>query len=482
MQVVFGTLAKRRNSTKQLSGGTSYACKLKDSSSSLSPVIALQWPGTGNPCAYNVCYIPDYGRYYYVDNWTYSERQWLASCTVDVLASFKTEIGAAQKYILRADITEDPKIMDSKYPPVFPLTNATYALTGAPTQWATDFSGGRYIVNVVGNGNTYTAAGGSYYALTALHLQGLINACFTETESMWQTPMQPSSDFADALNQYGEKMSKSIHNPAQFINGIYWVPFVPPSSPPGSVITLGQVPTGVVGDNLLGPIHKAGWACQIAVDALDACWKQVPPYATYTLHFPPFGSFELDARQIWEAGGTIGGYVITDMTNGESILECYAGTGLSVFMFAASARLGTPIQISGSSVNYANLAQTQLNAAGGVLNSLLRGDIGSAILGGASGIISSAQAGAASATNGGYSGGLAAMQAFRGVVKSYMTVPTEDPAEMGVPVLDKMTISYAGSLGALGFVQCADGDIEAPATSQELEQISAFLTGGFFYE
>lgn len=480
MQVIFGTLAKKRNSTKRLTGGTSYACKLKDSSSSLSPVIALQWPGTGNPCAFNVCYIPDYGRYYYVDNWTYSERQWLASCTVDVLASFKDEIGASSKYILRADTTPYSHIMDAKYPPVFPLTNDTFALTGAPSQWATDFAGGRYIVNVVGNGNTYSVAGGSYYALTALHLQGLINQCFTETESMWQTPMQPSSDFADALNQYGEKMSKSIHNPAQFINSIYWVPFVPVTLSPGSVITLGQVPTGVVGDPIASPINKSGWACQITVDTLGECWKEVPPYATYTLHFPPFGSFELDARQIWEAGGHIGGYVITDMTNGESILECYAGSGLHDFMFAASARLGAQIQISGSSVNYANLALTQLNAAGGFLNSVLRGDIGGAVLGGASGIISSAQAGAAAATNGGYSGGLAAMQAFRGVVKTYMTAPTEDPTELGVPVLDRKQISIAAPAG--GYVKCAEGDVEAPATSQELEQISAFLLGGFFYE
>lgn len=479
MQVIFGTLAKKRNSTKRLTGGTSYACKLKDSSSSLSPVIALQWPGTGNPCAFNVCYIPDYGRYYYVDNWTYSDRQWLASCSVDVLASFKTEIGASVKYILRADTVPNPKIMDAKYPPVFPLTNDTFALTGAPSQWATDFSGGRYIVNVVGNGNTYSAAGGSYYALTALHLQQLIDQCFTETESMWQTPMQPSTDFADALNQYGEKMSKSIHNPAQFINSIYWVPFVPATSSGGG-ITLGQVYTGVVGLGLTSPIHKAGWACQISVNTLTECWKEVPPYATYTLHFPPYGSFELDARQIWEAGGVIGGYVITDMTNGESIMECYAGSGLRDFMFAASARLGTPVQISGSNVNYANLAQTQLNAAGGVLNSILKGDIGGAVLGSASGIISSAQAGAAAATNGGYSGGLAALQAFRGVVKSYMTPPTDDPAEIGVPVLDRMNVSVAAPAG--GYVKCAEGDVDAPATSRELEQISAFLTGGFFYE
>lgn len=477
MQVTFSTLSKRRNSTKLPTGGTSYVCKLKDASSSLRPTIGIQWPGAGSPVAYNMCYIPTYGRYYRVDNWTYSERIWWADCSVDPLATYRTEIGAAVKYILRADRTVDVELMDGKYPPEFPIVSDVTPIVGE--EWATDFSAGRYIVGVVGNGNTYNTAGGSYYILTAQELQALINACFTETDTMWQQPVQATTDLGKALNEYGEKMAKSIHNPAQFINSIYWVPFALTPSGGGNII-LGQVNTGVSGKGLDSPIHIASWTCSIPMGDDPVCWANTEPYANYTLYFPPFGTFHLDSRRIWSARGVLSGYVITDVTNGESILEVYEGSGATKPLFTASGKLGTEIKISGSSVNYANLAQTQINAAGGFLGSVLRGDIAGAITGGASGIISSAQAGAATASNGGYGGGLATLRAFKGVVRSRMTVPEMDPTEQGVPVMDRMAISAAAA--GSGYILCADGDIEAPATADELAEISGFLTGGFFYE
>lgn len=474
MQVTFGTLAKKHNSTKQLTGGTAYTCKLKDASSSLRPVISLQWPGVGSPCAFNVCYISEYGRYYFVDNWTYADRQWTANCSVDVLATYKTEIGTAQKYILRADWVEDPKIMDGKYPPVFPLYEDVYSVSGAT--FATDFSGGRYIVNVVGKGNTYNAAGGSYYSLTALHLQQLIDAVFTETDTMWNTAVTPTTDLGEALNTFGEKWSKSILNPAQFINSIYWVPFVPTTSG-GATIKLGNFNTYVVGDSPSSPISKLAWYCTIPIPTGAICWENVPPYASYMLYFPPFGTFELDARKIFQQGGSVNGFVITDITNGESILEVYAGTQTTKPMIVASAQIGTPIQLSGSSVNYANAVKSGINAAGGLASSILRGDVVGSITGAASGIIDVQQSLAPVATNGGYGGGLAALHSFRGVVKTSLTTPTKDPTDQGYPVLDVRQIS-----GLSGYILCADGEIDIPGTADEMAEISAFLTGGFYYE
>ena len=479
MNVTFSTTAKRRNSTKQPTGGTVYPCKLKEGSSSLRPSISLQWSGTGSPVAFNTCYIPTYGRYYWVNNWTYQDRQWWADCEVDVLASYKTEIGATSKFILRADGTEDPKIMDGKYPSIFPLLNDVYSITGGPTTWATDFSGGRFIVNVVGNGNTYNAAGGSYYSLTALHLQQLINAVFTETDTLWQQAVTPTTDLAEALNQFGDKWSKSISNPAQFINSIYWVPFVPTTSG-GATIKLGTFNTYVVGDALSGPVQRFAWVCNIPIPTGVPCWKLTPPYTSYTLYMPPFGTFELDARRIFQSG-VVNGYIYVDVTNGESILEVYDDSNMSHPFLTASAQVGTPVQLSGSNVNYAGLAKTALNTAGGIIGSVMRGDVAGAITGGASGIISTAEAAAPVATNGGYGGGLAALYGFKGVVKTSMTAPTQDPADEGYPVLDVMTISYAAS-GGSGYVLCADGAVDAAATPEELAQIDAFLRGGFFYE
>ena len=117
MQAIFYTFTKRINSTAvPASGGTSYNIILKEDSGLLQPEIFLKWTGSGSPCAFNYVHIPDFQRYYWISNWTYSERQWGASLSVDVLASWKTQIGAAEKYVLRSYAESDPHVLDKLYP------------------------------------------------------------------------------------------------------------------------------------------------------------------------------------------------------------------------------------------------------------------------------------------------------------------------------------------------------------------------------
>ena len=71
MQVNLYTFSKRENSTKQptASTATAFTCVLKDASGVLAPTIKLD-PTIGNPRSYNYAYIADFGRYYYVRDWT----------------------------------------------------------------------------------------------------------------------------------------------------------------------------------------------------------------------------------------------------------------------------------------------------------------------------------------------------------------------------------------------------------------------------
>ena len=54
----------------------------------------------------------------------------------------------------------------------------------------------------------------------------------------------------------------------------------------------------------------------------------------------------------------------------------------------------------------------------------------------------------------------------------------QDLVEHGRPLCRVEKISDLAG----GYVLCRDGDIEAPCTDGELDQISQYLTGGFFYE
>lgn len=112
MNVKFYTFSKRVNSTARPTGGTDYTVILKEPSSVISPRLDLIWTGTGSPTAFNYAYIGDFGRYYWVTNWEYQNRKWTASLSVDVLASWKTEIGNSAKYVLRSAADSDPNIID----------------------------------------------------------------------------------------------------------------------------------------------------------------------------------------------------------------------------------------------------------------------------------------------------------------------------------------------------------------------------------
>ena len=66
MNVQFYTHKKRNNSLKLPTDGVIIACALKDNCSVTSPVLELKTEGYP---AYNYAYIPDFARYYYVNDW-----------------------------------------------------------------------------------------------------------------------------------------------------------------------------------------------------------------------------------------------------------------------------------------------------------------------------------------------------------------------------------------------------------------------------
>ena len=88
------TLSKRDNSTKRPTGnGTQFSCIIKSGSGILHPTISLDLGKTNDPSQYNYAYIPDFDRYYFIEEWYFDRALWTASLKVDVLATYKTEIG-----------------------------------------------------------------------------------------------------------------------------------------------------------------------------------------------------------------------------------------------------------------------------------------------------------------------------------------------------------------------------------------------------
>ena len=481
MNVTLYNFSKRRNSTAQPTGGTSYTCVLKEGTSTSRPDIMIKWDGSTSPVANNYAHIGAFNRYYWINSWTYEDRCWIASCSVDVLATYKSAIGSSTKYVLRAYSAFDAYAPDNKYPVLEPPTISNWACTGLA--WAKSFDGGRFVIGVVGNGNTFNVGGVGYYVLDSAGLQSLITACFTQSLAIWTASTSLGPTIGEALQKYGENLEKSLANPVQFINSICWVPFTPSTSGTDT-IKLGNVNTGVTGAKLSDPVYTQSFTCSVNQwNSGTYAWPNLEPFIRYVLHVPPFPDIEVPAELLLPSTlsllgtGSITGTVRTDVTNGLSILTVdngNAGAGL----LSASAQLGIPVNLAGSSVDYAG----QIKAAASAVQSGISAFINpaGAIAGVTSGIVGFAEASQPKAKTGGYSGGMAALSSYyyEGSLIQYI-YPMPDLAgdEVGYPLLKNKTINTLS-----GYVLCADGEVACNATQNEHAELEAFLTGGFFYE
>lgn len=85
---------------KTLTAGTDFSCKLKDDTSILKPHLIIN--SQSSLAGFNYMYIPDFGRYYFIDDIVSLNNQiWEISAHVDVLETYKTAILANDAVIKR---------------------------------------------------------------------------------------------------------------------------------------------------------------------------------------------------------------------------------------------------------------------------------------------------------------------------------------------------------------------------------------------
>jgi len=82
--------SERQALNKSLSQGFQIMGSLRHETSVLKPNILIE---ATNPTGFNYCYIPEFGRYYFIDNFTSIRTNlWRMECSVDVLMTFKDAI------------------------------------------------------------------------------------------------------------------------------------------------------------------------------------------------------------------------------------------------------------------------------------------------------------------------------------------------------------------------------------------------------
>lgn len=474
-QADFFILTKKRNSTLQPSGTGHYSLSvtLNDSDTSLlSPSLRLCIPSDGIlQC--NYVHIIKFSRYYYIDDWTYNaDGTWTANCSVDVLASWKTQIISSPGYVGRAENAsiQNQYALDTYYP-------ATNMHTTHRQTIDTGMSGtpllGTFVIGVMSKDDPNLGAI-SYYAIQRDQLATMMSSMMATAGSTVQDWQNTDSITGDVL--------KTIVNPIQYITSCKWFPFSIPNLSYNTAINLGGWATGATGAKI-GSMQRALYG-DLTISSLPG-FLDYPPYARYTFISPVFGTFDLDPTIIAQ-NKNITWTIDTNLATGGSVLtvKSYRTSGESRYLyelFRTSAMLAVDIPLTQLGTNYVGMAKTAISTVAGAADwQNWITSPGSQVANIANGLIDAATMAlspSVQSTGGSINGfvfdvGMMYVQQVR-----YATVSQSD-VTFGKPVKH-----YLSSLeGITGFVQYDVSLFNAACTSTEKDQVISMLEGGVYIE
>lgn len=471
MQVTFYSLSKRKNSTKRpTASGNTQTVVLKDNCSILSPSLEINW-GNNDPSAYNYCYIPMWGRYYYITDWTFDGRNWIMSAVSDAMASFRGDIHNSTLYVLRSQSDYNLHIMDSTYPAE---TEEKHLYHYYNTNWAvSSLTGGCFIVGVVG-WNSMLATGIMYYVLNGSDFADLRNFIFSNTPEYKDTGNPMSWGDLSALDYFESKIT-NIMNMFQYIVSVMWFPFFPPTSE-HSDIHIAYWNSGINANYLTTSHYYAEFDILIPKHPTSATrgdWLKMSPYSNYTLYTTTFGAISIPSNAIAD-NTNLHCEITCDMISGVGGLRISGDT--DGFCGQYTGQIGVSQLLAGTKT--AGIAGAVEGGAqiGTSLSSAFQGNSLS-LSGIANGVESALSSLAPRALVSGSTGSGALFSSTWLLQLDYFDPVDENIAGRGRPLCERRQL---GTLS--GFCQVADGNITTEATPAEKQEIKTYLEGGFYLE
>lgn len=112
---LFKTASENSRVVKDLTDEKQLSGELRNQTSVLNPKIRIE--SAENIAGYNYCYIPEFGRYYYiVDITSVRTNIWEVSMRCDVLMSYSAQIKALRPIIEREEVGQSGGLVDNNLP------------------------------------------------------------------------------------------------------------------------------------------------------------------------------------------------------------------------------------------------------------------------------------------------------------------------------------------------------------------------------
>lgn len=491
MNVTLYTFSKKHNSTAVPTGGTSVDVVLKDEAGVLDPIIELHT--SASPSAYNYMYIPTFGRYYWLREWTYNRGIWTGSFYVDPLASWRTQIGAQQLYVFRSAAEWDGRVVDTLYPVV---ADTDRTIISIPDMWCTTqasaagepIHGGIYVLGIISDTSPYV----EYYGFTGSGLGTFMTALF-------------ANNYYNSILPAGTTLTPELKaeiNPCQYITSCrYWPAKVMGFGTPAFALSAGgfsspnqfSVGKGLVtlnGSVNISQFSNVGSAYELTdfnhdIDitsvvhpqqSVRGIFMRAAPFTKWEIFVPPFGLIELDGTDLIEATAIRLGYSF-DIRSGNGTLDISAVTGTDVKLIArATAQCGVDTPVTG-------IMQTGVSPTSMITDVV--GAVASAATGNIMGAVSFANKAIGDFNKGsvphlsmaGSVGSQALMCGSAKLIVTFRNAANDDLSGRGRPLCGKRTLSAIP-----GYIMADPDELSIAATARELEEIRGFISGGFFYE
>lgn len=493
-QVKFWTNFRKRDNSTKLPGDTThvYDCDLMDGSGMIAPTIQLQ---IQNPTAFNYAYIDAFRRYYKVTNWHYSLGIWQADLQVDVLASFKSEIGNQTLYVLRSASSWNGRIVDTSYPLI---ARKTYAIgtmaTGSSNPFSTAYNAGKFVVGIV-NTDSNNIGAVSYYVFTPAQFKTLVSRLMGDVQFYNVT------DISDEL-------TKVLSNPFQYIVSCYWFPFDPPTGGAVSTLQIGWWTfSGISCSRLSGYTRWSATGPTINVPkhphaGARGMYLYTEPYTEYYLYLPPWGAFSIPADKL----------IDSDYITCTSQVDCITGMGKVMidcqqapnnYLTVVEGQIGVPIMLAQMAPQLGNLMNTMATSAPpsmpvtsdskalfmgidlaeigdkqtGRMAASKQTEISQKITEFAANIGTAILSRWCPAQTIGSNGGVMAGYDSPRLFTTFSYQSDLDASEKGRPLCDRVQLNTLS-----GYIQCGETCIQIACTKSENDAIRMYLSAGFFYE
>lgn len=465
--VTLYTFSKRKNSTAIPSGGSVFTGLMREPCGVIRPSVSFEFASGVNPSTYNYAYIPTFGRYYFVTEWTSVGRLWVCSMEVDALASWAEDIGNQYLYVARSANRKNGNIADGFYPI---LSDYSLAKCQFPSDYSSRIGSGWFVVGII-NSDADAVGAVSYYVFTPPQFSAFKEALMTT--STW-------TGVADIT----EELLKTLFNPFQYIVSCKWFPYQPPLGNTISSLPFGWW-TFKAACQELSPIVQYQWR-RLEIQSADipkhpqaaarGDYLNNEPFSEYELAYAPYGLVRLPGWINIDNSALIIREII-DFITGNSTLIVYASNTAEQQQVAAevSAPIAIDIQIAQTSVDYAS----SIRSLGAAAANFARLDFKGALADAASGIasaVTSAPTVQTSGRNGGFSD-LAVFDAYITLHCKFYKVADHANRLLGSPLCEDARIDTLP-----GYLEVLNPHVNIPCTRTEQDMIEAFMSSGFFFE